>query len=606
MIKNKTEYFPSNIIKFIPSTQVNISKKEKKKEIEYKINQELNSNIDEFKNKLKRSLQKNEITKEVFLSKNISKDKRCQPNLLISQIDNSEKFMMKKKKFLAKISKENKYFLKTYKRLKNIEAKLGKKGSQHQYLNDLVELYKHKNYNLNNIEMNYNDNIFKYSVLTDLDFGNDVNNDLIRILQEIGYNEYLKEQKLAFKFKNEIFKDRIKYPAEPLIIFKINKKTDYGLDDKSKIKERKNQLNLKKSKEINKEKKEDDNKMNKDYNEEENKKKIINNINNDNQQKLNIYSPIKNDIKKSPKNLLNSDKTKNEYKDKKLTQFKELFKSKLLFLVNNNSFNGKSNQNEKVNETNDNNNKEKENPVILYNNTETDDKTIRKIKPILILKKEKKKQNKKINFVKTNNMNKYSLQNKLPDIKKSLINSRNEMDKKLLGNNTTNYSVSKSKLSTHELKLDDNLIGDKNSLKKNKIINIKKDRSMSINSLYNDKITKTPVKEIELTKELEKFKNRRPKLYKSFLNNTNEINIQGFTKHFQRITQENNFGNIYNKNKYLKKHNFSNLISNDLLSDDEQEGRNVQKVDKKIKNIIYDSADYLLGNYIINKDLIDS
>ena len=39
MIKNKTEYFPSNIIKFIPSTQVNISKKEKKKEIEYKINQ---------------------------------------------------------------------------------------------------------------------------------------------------------------------------------------------------------------------------------------------------------------------------------------------------------------------------------------------------------------------------------------------------------------------------------------------------------------------------------------------------------------------------------------------------------------------------------------
>ena len=42
----------------------------------------MNSNHDEFKNKLKRSLQKNKITKEIYLSKNVSKDKRCQPNLL--------------------------------------------------------------------------------------------------------------------------------------------------------------------------------------------------------------------------------------------------------------------------------------------------------------------------------------------------------------------------------------------------------------------------------------------------------------------------------------------------------------------------------------------
>ena len=110
MKKNKTEYFPSYIIRFIPSTHIRMSKQEKKKQIEDKIKQELNSNNDEFKNKLKRSLQKNEITKEIYLSKNVSKDKRCQPNLLISQIDNSEKFTRKKKKFLAKISKENEYF----------------------------------------------------------------------------------------------------------------------------------------------------------------------------------------------------------------------------------------------------------------------------------------------------------------------------------------------------------------------------------------------------------------------------------------------------------------------------------------------------------------
>ena len=609
MKKNKTEYFPSDIIRFIPSTHIKMSKQEKKKQIEDKIKQELNSNNDEFKNKLKRSLQKNEITKEIYLSKNVSKDKRCQPNLLISQIDNSEKFTRKKKKFLAKISKENEYFLKKYKELKNKEEKMGNQGSQQKYLNDVIELYKRKNYNIKDIWINDKDNIFNYSVLTDLDFGNDVNNDLIRIIQENGYDDYLKEQNIIFNFKNELLKgkakNKIKYPGPILIKFKINKGTDHGIDDVSKIKGRQIKLNLEDSEENNEEKKEEVNKINSnEYFKEKNENQIINNQNIDNSKNSNLYLQIKNDIQQDKKNKLNFYKVKNEYKNEKLVKFKESFKSN--FSINdNNSFNSQLNENEKINENADNENKEKENPVLKYNNTELSDKMAQKIKPILILNKDKKKQNKKITFIKSMNMKRFPLLNKLPDINKSFINSRNEINKKFIGNNITNYSINKSELKTQEQKLKNNLIENGNDIKdNNKIIDIKKDYKISINSLFNNKISKIPMKENEFKMNLEKFKNKKASLYNSFLNNSNNINIQRFTNHFQGIIQEKNFGNIYNKNRYLKKHNFNHLISNDLLSDDENEGRNVQKVDKKIKNIIYDSADYLLGNYIVNKSEI--
>ena len=449
-------------------------------------------------------------------------------------------------------------------------------------MNDVIELYKRKNYNIKDIWINDKDNIFKYSVLTDLDFGNDVNNDLIRIIQENGYDDYLKEQNIIFNFKNELLKgkanNKIKYPGPILIKFKINKGTDHGIDDVSKIKGRQIKLNLEDSEENNEEKKEEDNKTNSnEFNKEKNENQIINNLNIDKSKNSNLNLQIKNDIKKIQKNLRNLDKVNNEYKTEKLVKFKELFKPNFSFNNNNNE------------------DKEKENPVLKYNNTEINDKMVKKIKPILILNKDKKKQNKKITFIKSTYMKRFPLLNKLPGFNKYFINSRNEINKKFIGNNTTNYSINKSELKTQEQKLKNNLIANEN---------IKKDYKISINSLFNNKIGKTPMKENEFKMHLEKFKNKRASLYNSFLNNSNNINIQRFTNHFQGIIQEKNFGKIYNKNRYLKKHNFNHLISNDLLSDDENEGRNVQKVDKKIKNIIYDSADYLLGNYIVNKSEI--
>ena len=75
MKKNRTEFLPSNIIKFIPKTHKQLSKREKKKEIEKKIELELKSNTEETSNYLKKILAKNEITKEIYLSKHISTDK---------------------------------------------------------------------------------------------------------------------------------------------------------------------------------------------------------------------------------------------------------------------------------------------------------------------------------------------------------------------------------------------------------------------------------------------------------------------------------------------------------------------------------------------------
>ena len=123
MKKNRTEYFPANIIKFIPSTEFQPSKRQKKKEMEYKVEQEMKSKPEEFYNKLKRNLQKNEITKEIYLSKNISKDKRFPPDLLISRVNNYEKYSKKKKVIMEKLSKENENFLKIYNFLKKSQTK---------------------------------------------------------------------------------------------------------------------------------------------------------------------------------------------------------------------------------------------------------------------------------------------------------------------------------------------------------------------------------------------------------------------------------------------------------------------------------------------------
>ena len=631
MKKNRTEYFPANIIKFIPSTEFQPSKRQKKKEMEYKVEQEMKSKPEEFYNKLKRNLQKNEITKEIYLSKNISKDKKFPPDLLISRVNNYEKYSKKKKVIMEKLSKENENFLKIYNFLKKSQTKNGKKSTQQEYLSDVAKLYIEKNYNLTNGGIINDENIFKYSILNDVEFGNNINNDALRVLKEMDNNEFMKEQKLIFVFQDELLKEKINnkvnHPAEVLIKNNIKEETDYGVDDICITKRKKKKINIEKSEEDNDdkseetheekvekkvEKKEEKEEENKEEKKEENNDIIINFNNNKRKPRPSfLYLQIKKNIKKMQKNIMDLDKVKSEYKNEKLTKFRELFRPR--FSIINDSFDEEMDKNEKLNKDEDNN--KKDNPIIIYNNTEVN-QNLGKKKSIFNINKDNRKKNKKITIIEKNLLQKrFSM---LPNIKKSFGDLYNKTKNKNLNiTSTTNFSfndagsksqsnlLSKRKNKNFQTQIYKNyIISEGNKSKDNNndnLFNLKKDFNIPRNSLINNRICKMPIKENELKMHIENFKNKRASLYKNIMNNSSDINLHGFANYFQNITEKKKFGQIQLKNKYLQKNNFGHLISNlDMISEDELGGKNLQKIDQKIEDIVYDSADYLLGSHILN------
>ena len=621
MKKNRTEFNLQNIIKFIPSINYKLSNKERKEELNRKIELEMKSHPKDVYNYIKKNLEKNEITKEIYLSKKISKDKRLQPNLLISKVDNCEKMLLRKNKLLAKLSKENETFLNNYKNIKNMQVKNGKMTGQLEYLNEIVKVYLKKDYDLDKAGVNNNENIFKYSILNDINFGNDVNNTVYRIIKEMDNNEFLREQKLIFNFQDELLNqkmnNKVKHPAEILIKNQVKEEDDYGIDNICFIKRKKNNLdinNLEENKVENKEINKEENNI------EENKEKA----------KIRpsyLYIQIKNDVKKLQKNLIDLERRKSYNKNDNLIKLPEQLKPSLSLMLNFNDVKNIS----KENTITGNEKKEEDKPVKIYNNTEINQEKNKVIKPILIYNGQKRKTNKKITFIQ-NNLKRFTVQNKLPNINKSFVNIHNKFNNKKLNRtnttNTTNYSSEKksSQINLSKQSLpkqrnsksfiinQENQLLDNNSKKQekhenNENNNLMKLRSKSndikISSFVNEKVYKNPISNKEIEESLEKFKIQRESLYKSFLQKSNVINLHGFVHNFQRITKEKNFVNLYNINKYLKRNNFSYLMSNsDLIDDDDNknERTNIKNVDERIKNMAYDSADYLLGSHILDKN----
>ena len=617
MKKNRTEFNLQNIIKFIPSINYKLSNKERKEELNRKIELEMKSHPKDVYNYIKKNLEKNEITKEIYLSKKISKDKRLQPNLLISKVDNCEKMLLRKNKLLAKLSKENGTFLKNYKNIKNMQVKNGKMTGQLEYLNEIVKVYLKKDYDLDKAGVNNNENIFKYSILNDINFGNDVNNTVYRIIKEMDNNEFLREQKLIFNFQDELLNqkmnNKVKHPAEILIKNQVKEEDDYGIDNICFIKRKKNNLDINNLEENKVENKEENNI-------EENKEKA----------KIRpsyLYIQIKNDVKKLQKNLIDLERRKSYNKKDNLIKLPEQLKPSLSLMLNFNDVKNIS----KENTITGNEKKEEDKPVKIYNNTEINKEKNKVIKPILIYNGQKRKTNKKITFIQ-NNLKRFTVQNKLPNINKSFVNIHNKFNNKKLNRtnttNTTNYSSEKksSQINLSKQSLpkqrnsksfiinQENQLLDNNSKKQekhenNENNNLMKLRSKSndikISSFVNEKVYKNPISNKEIEESLEKFKIQRETLYKSFLQKSNVINLHGFAHNFQRITKEKNFVNLYNVNKYLKRNNFSYLMSNnDLIDDDDNknERTNIKNVDERIKNMAYDSADYLLGSHILDKN----
>ena len=661
MKKNRTEVFPPNIIKFIPKIQTNISNREKMKQLEQKIDKEIKENPGGYIEVVKQNLTKNEITKEVYLSKNISKEKRSQSDLLISKIDKSDELLKRKNKILNKLSKENASFLKTYKLMKKAELKKGRITGQQEYLNNVVKLYISKDYDLSNGAINTKENLFKYSILNDQDFGNDINGDALRIIKEMDNEEFLKEQQLIFEFQDELMKvkanNKITHPAEILIKNKVVKEKDYGIDEKSYInwKKKKSKLpNLNKNKNKIEDKKENNNIIKEDIkkdnqehnienNKEENKgdnkidnnedknKNNKNNINKDKNEETNkndeaydnfdkenskprpsfLYLQIRKDIKNMQKKFIDFEKMKNENKNVGLMKIKELFKPKHSMICH--SFINPLNKNINTeSENEENGKKEKNNQHLKYNSTEVDINNINNNNPISNLNENKRKKDKKVTFFKKNirGFSRFSI---LPNINKSSEDiHKNINDKNLTGSDTPKACLNLN-LTQEENKLilnrkNSELFKNGNKSKndsKNNLINFKNGGNKILKLLFNKRACKMPIDKDEYLKQLKKFKTNRKSIYKSVVQKPTESNLRGFTTNFQRITGNKNFGDIHLKNKYLKKHNFSHLISNyDLLTEEDNEPTNVRKVDEKIINILYDSADYLLGEKLLNNKVV--
>ena len=211
---------------------------------------------------------------------------------------------------------------------------------QLEYLNNVTKLYLSKGYDLNNNGINNNENIFKYSILNDKDFGNDINNDVLRIIKEMDNSDLLKEQQLIFDFQDEIIKEKmnnkVDHPAEALIKNNVKKEDDYGIDDIDLLKRKKGKLLFYDSEESNNEK---ENTNIKEDKKEENNDINNNPININNSTKARpsfLYLQIKNDIRKMQKNLMNLDKLKSNYKNESLIKFQKNFKPK--FSLINNTF----------------------------------------------------------------------------------------------------------------------------------------------------------------------------------------------------------------------------------------------------------------------------
>ena len=393
----------------------------------------------------------------------------------------------------------------------------------------------------------------------------------------------------------------------------MKEEDDYGIDNICFIKRKKNnsdRINLEENKEEKKEINGGEN--NNGENIEENQKDTKT-------RPSYIYTQIKDDIGKLQKKLINIDRKKSSFKNGNLIKFQEQFKQRLSLMLNN--FNDEKYISKEKEITGDDKKEEGDKPIKIYNNTEINQEINKNIKPNLIHNGQKRKTNKKISFFQ-NNLKRFTVQNKLPNINKSFVDINNKFNhKKLNRTNTTNYSKEKkssqinpSKETLHKqrnsksfiIKQENKLLDNNKKQENNNLMSLRsKSNDIKISSFVNEKIYKTPISKNEIQESLERFKIKRENLYKGFLTKTKAIDLHGFVYNFQRITKEKNFGNLHNINKYLKRNNFSHLMSSntDLLDDDiENERTNIKSVDERIKNITYDSADYLLGNHIFDKN----
>ena len=94
-----------------------------------------------------------------------------------------------------------------------------------------------------------------------------------------------------------------------------------------------------------------------------------------------------------------------------------------------------------------------------------------------------------------------------------------------------------------------------------------------------------------------RFKKKHNSILQNLKNSKiKETNLHGFAKNFQKVTKERNFSFVFEKNKFLKNNEFNNIQSHYHNNNDDIDGVDIKELDKKIMNIHYDMAEFLLNN----------
>lgn len=264
-----------------------------------KLKNEIEAIPQEYKKFFRNALKKNSFDMEVYIPHLTETNKKVYPNknYLINKLIRYEKFVSanknKKEKKSMGLTNFSKY---SYLIENNIK--------QREYLNNLLNIYKEKGYELENIEYKKKDNIFNRSIFLDHKLGEDTNKDAQNYgLIEENKKNFISDNQLLLRFNDIIHENKspnFKYRNK---INNINNNNNFNVfSNNIENNNEMNQLKLKLKKQKKLKKKNKKNELNKSLEES-----LLKNtdINNENENSL-IKEIINENIKPSDKDNKNS------------------------------------------------------------------------------------------------------------------------------------------------------------------------------------------------------------------------------------------------------------------------------------------------------------
>jgi len=617
-------------VSVMKNPQINISRNRSIPNLkELKIEKEINSLPRDLRKNLQKVLSKVELSGEVYIPKNLPVNRQFEDkDLLINKIRDYDNFVEGKRKSNSKLSQDNSTFLKVYNHIKELESQNGK-GRQQQFFDEIEKLYLDKDYNMENCRIKEDENIFDYSLLIDKKFGSNVKQDAIRILNELDNTDIDLEQKFIFDLNSELYNRKLKNTfRKKYLKSKTKKPKDYGFENIKKSKEKKivNYIfgikNKKKSKEKEKENKKEKEKPdyfnNKIKNEISQIKEVIENIKNNYQERTPMR--LVNFLKTNP----NSNSSSSHHDEKKNKN--ERNKKENLILINIGE--GKDHKHYKTEhnfikipklkirnifkEDNSKNNDSKDTKDKKDNNN-----IIPKIKNSVYKQKENNKnenENNKLNLKDEDSKSSNKRKDELPKIK---VNNDESKNVNLNLTSDTNFSKDTNEdnlklkenkeINNEKDKNRDNPERNVSTVKKEKPIKMKSIKKLrkrityksipNLKTFLSGEGDKKILSDKEINLHLLRFKKKHNSILQNLKNSKiKETNLHGFAKNFQKVTKERNFSFVFEKNKFLKNNEFNNIQSHYHNNNDDIDGVDIKELDKKILNIHYDMAEFLLNN----------